>query len=67
MKKTKAKPFTCQEPWNCEFALSPRCTCRCGGALHGLKRTTDLSFLPLDDPHQFDRQGKLDLGGKHAF
>lgn len=66
MGKDRKRPYTCQEPWVCEFALVARCTCRCDGALHGLKRTQDLSSLPLDDPHQADRQGKLDLGGKHV-
>ncbi len=67
MKKDRKRPFTCQEPWDCEFALAPRCTCRCDGALHGLKRTTDLFSLPLGDPHQPDKQGKLGLWGKYAF
>ena len=67
MKKDRKRPFTCREAYNCEHALAPRCTCRCDGALHGLKRTHDLSSLPLEDPHQPDPQGKLDLGGKYAF
>ncbi len=67
MVKDRKRPFTCQEPWDCEFALARWCTCRCGGALHGLKRTHDLFSLPLGDPHQPDDQGKLDLGGKDAF
>jgi hypothetical protein len=66
VKKDRKQHFTCQEPWDCEYALASRCTCRCEGALHGLKRTMDLSSLPLGDPHQIDRQGKLDLGGKHV-
>ena len=67
MRKDGKLRFTCAEPWDCEFGLAPRCTCRCQGALHGLKRTTDLSSLPFDDPHQPDDQGILDLWGKHAF
>lgn len=66
MKKDRKRPFTCREAYNCEHALASRCTCRCDGALHGLKRTHDLSSLPFDDPHQPDDQGKLDLGGKHV-
>ena len=66
MEKDRKRPFTCEESWLCEFALAPRCTCRCDGALHGLKRTTDLSSLPFGDLHNPDKQGKLDLGGKYA-
>ncbi len=67
MKRDRKRPFTCAELWDCEFGLALPCTCHCDGALHGLKRTHDLSFLPLGDPHQPDPQGKLDLGGTHAF
>ena len=66
MKKDRKQPFTCAELWDCEFGLALPCTCHCGGALHGLKRTTDLYSLPLKDLHQPSDQGKLDLGGKHA-
>lgn len=62
----KKHPFTCAEPWDCEFGLATRCTCRCDGALHGLKRTMDLATLPFDDPHQPSDQGILDLWGKYA-
>ena len=66
MEKDKKQRFTCEELWDCEYGLAIYCTCRCDGALHGLKRTTDLSSLPLTDLHQPDPQGKLDLGGKHV-
>jgi hypothetical protein len=38
----------------CETACKPTCRCRCGGALHGAKRSEDAEFfqtLPEDDPH----------------
>ena len=38
----------------CETACTPRCKCRCGGALHGKGRGADSEFfkgLPKDDPH----------------
>jgi hypothetical protein len=36
------------------MATTPRCKCRCGGALHGKFRGVDVQFfegLPKDDPH----------------
>lgn len=42
---------------NCEEARTPRCRCRCGGRLHGVKRggnnpeRTFYEDLPDDDPH----------------
>ena len=39
----------------CEGSDHTRCRCRCGGALHGVKRGLDESFffnLPEDDPHR---------------
>lgn len=38
----------------CEEACQPRCTCRCGGTLHGAKRG-DVRGLPLEDPHAVRR------------
>ena len=67
MKTDRKRPLTCREAYNCEHALANPCTCRCGGALHGLKRTHDLYSLPLEDTHQPSDQGKLDLWGKHAL
>lgn len=42
----------------CEHAALPRCTCRCGGALHGRRRLQDVRQLPLDDPHSPSRECK---------
>jgi len=42
----------------CENACTPRCRCRCGGALHGAGRLTAdaprelFEQLPADDPHK---------------
>lgn len=48
---------------NCEYALTPRCHCRCRGVLHGAKRLGDtwgetypppreaFEHLPAGDPH----------------
>jgi len=35
----------------CEHATLPRCRCRCGGTLHGARRTQDPYHLPPNDPH----------------
>lgn len=38
----------------CETAEYKTCKCRCGGALHGVKRGTEAQFfegLPEEDPH----------------
>lgn len=35
----------------CEQALGSVCHCRCGGALHGAKRVSNIGELPLNDPH----------------
>jgi len=42
-----------RESQACEFAESPKekCKCRCGGKLHGAKRTKKMDLLPGDDPH----------------
>jgi hypothetical protein len=45
----------------CEIAHSPRCRCRCQGALHGARRTTDVAALPTSDPHCTLGQLRLDL------
>lgn len=49
---------------NCEYALTPRCHCRCRGVLHGAKRLGDawgetypppreaFEHLPAGDPHR---------------
>ena len=62
----RKRRFTCKQAYDCEWALAPRCTCRCEGALHGSKRTHTLSSLPFADLHQPNDQGELYLGGKHA-
>ncbi len=38
----------------CEAATTKRCSCRCGGLLHGKARGEGADFfegLPADDPH----------------
>jgi hypothetical protein len=38
----------------CETSTTKRCSCRCGGLLHGKARGQDEAFfasLPRDDPH----------------
>lgn len=35
----------------CENATGGRCRCRCGGRLHGARRTRNVQTLPTDDPH----------------
>ena len=40
----------------CEYARHRRCKCRCGGAMHGVKRGIPLDQLPLDDPHHTNAQ-----------
>ncbi len=36
----------------CEEATKPRCECRCGGKLHGARRTLNVRELPDGDPHK---------------
>jgi hypothetical protein len=45
----------------CENAHTPRCRCRCQGALHGARRTADVAALPASDLHCTLGQLRLDL------
>ena len=48
----------------CENATTPRCRCRCGGLLHGVKRGIPVTRLPPDDPHHAEEEDpQLELGG----
>lgn len=52
----------------CENATTPRCRCRCGGALHGAARGIPVTELPASDPHYAeptpeDPQTVLELEG----
>jgi len=54
------KALSLRAAMRCEEACTPRCRCRCGGALHGTKRHQEVEgfaaeaffeALPIDDPH----------------
>lgn len=61
------RALSARQAFNCETAREDRCSCRCGGALHGVNRgggvagvvagsaaEIDVAFfeeLPPDDPH----------------
>ncbi len=51
------RALTFSQARRCERALTPRCKCRCGGALHGAGRVGPeaqrqaYEQLPADDPH----------------
>ena len=48
------KALSLRQVSNCEHAREKRCKCRCGGALHGIKRGDGEEFftcLPENDPH----------------
>lgn len=51
------RPLSEYAVYRCEQATTPRCRCRCQGALHGAKRAGDrprrafFERLPKDDPH----------------
>lgn len=49
------RTLSLRQAQRCETSDHSRCRCRCGGALHGVKRGLDESFffsLPEDDPHR---------------
>ncbi len=64
MGKDRKRSVESRQLYDCEWDLEKRCRCRCGGVFHGAKRLVNIFRLSLSDPHQPDRQGKLDLGGK---
>ena len=48
------RPLNGRQAVECENATTQRCTCRCGGALHGSRRSELREFfeqLEQDDPH----------------
>lgn len=61
------KSLSARQAVSCETAQTPRCRCRCRGALHGAGRFTDaddaaaLRALPADDPHALPGQLELPL------
>ena len=62
---------------SCEAAITHRCICRCGGALHGAKRYGTLSDnqefpdrtffenLPESDPHHLPNRDEILARRKH--
>jgi len=58
------KPLTDRQARACETARTPRCRCRCKGALHGGQRPF-LELLPDSDPHRVVKlnQDAADLAG----
>jgi hypothetical protein len=56
-----ARRLTRSQATACENAHSPRCRCRCQGALHGARRATDVAELPPSDPHCTLGQMRLNL------
>jgi hypothetical protein len=63
----KLRSLSARQAMTCEQAVTARCRCRCGGALHGAKRAYDLvelAMLAADDPHHVAplsfRQAALD-------
>ncbi len=50
MSSDRQRALSYRQAQRCEDAREPRCTCRCGGTLHGAKRGSVLAFS-LDDPH----------------
>jgi len=49
------KRLSMRSATRCETAKNARCRCRCGGLLHGAKRSEDAAYfeaLPDEDPHK---------------
>lgn len=44
------KTLSARQAQSCEDAKRPKCVCRCGGRLHGAKRS-NVCDLPVLDPH----------------
>lgn len=55
----KIRRLTYLAALSCELALEAPCRCRCGGQLHGARRTESMRRLRFDDPHHPDGQGDL--------
>lgn len=60
MVQSRKLPLSAYRAMNCELATGPRCDCRCGGKLHGVRRAglgyspAAYYLLPEADPHHVD-------------
>lgn len=55
------KPLTTTQVTRCEQGKHTRCRCRCGGTLHGTKRSLMRDFfeeLSDDDPHKLPKKSR---------
>jgi hypothetical protein len=48
-----AAPLSARQAAACENATQAKCTCRCGGTMHGARRGK-VRDLPPNDPHRPD-------------
>lgn len=60
------RPLNQRQASECETATTTRCQCRCGGALHGARRTgwsaaNFFKALPDSDPHVVNGQLRLEF------
>lgn len=58
---TELRPLNTRQVVTCETGQTTRCRCRCGGQMHGAKRSRMPEFyekLPPSDPHHMRNKSR---------